>query len=70
MATPEELFMLILKDALDKYIIFLFSSSIEDFKLNQCQNFQLILRYFVNSIIFRVFHRLLCCVFIKNDFEK
>ena len=28
------------------------------------------MRYFVNSIIFRVSHRLLYCVFIKVDFEK
>ena len=27
-------------------------------------------RYFVNSIIFRVSHRLLYCVFIEADFEK
>ena len=53
------------------------SNSKEDFKLNQYQNFQLILpmcfhfmRYFVNSIIFRVSHRLLYCVFIEVDFEK
>ena len=62
----------------DKNNIYLFLSySIEDFKLNQNQNFQLILsmrihfmRYFVNSIIFRVSHRLLHCVFIEVDFEK
>ena len=28
------------------------------------------MRYFVNSIILRVPHRLLCCVFIEVDFEK
>ena len=64
--------------ALDKYNIYLFiTNSIEDFKLNQYRNFQLILpmrfhfmRYFVNSIIFRVSHRLLYCVFIEVDFEK
>ena len=67
------------KGALDKYNIYLFIfKSIEDLKLNQYQNFQLILpmfffpyflfpsfflmRYFVNSI-FRVSHRLLYCVF-------
>ena len=67
-----------MKWALDKYNIYLFiSNSIEDFKLNQYQNFQLILpmhfhfmRYFMNSIIFIVSHRLLYCVFIKVDFEK
>ena len=66
------------KGALDKYDIYLFiSNSIEDFKLNQYQKFQLILsmrfhfmRYFVNSIISRVSHRLLHCVFIEVDFEK
>ena len=49
-----------IKGALDKYNIHLFiSNSIEDFKLNQYRNFQLILPmrfhfvwYFVNSIIF------------------
>ena len=30
----------------------------------------LCMRYFVNSIIFRVSHRLLYCVFIEVDFEK
>ena len=67
-----------LKGALDKCNIYLFiSSSKEDFKSNQYRNFQLILpmrfhfmRYFVNSIIFRVPHRLLYCVFIEVDFEK
>ena len=60
-----------IKGALDKYNIFL-----EDFKLNQYQNFQLILpmhfhfmRYFVNNIIFRVSYRLLFYVFIEVDFE-
>ena len=28
------------------------------------------MRYFVNSIIFRVSHRLLYCVFIEVNFEK
>ena len=67
-----------IKGALDKYHIYLFLSYfIEDFKSNQYQNFQLILpmhfhflRYFVNSIIFRVSYRLLYCVFIEVDFEK
>ena len=66
------------KGALDKYNIYLFiCNSIEDLKLNQYWKFQLILpmhfdfmRYFVNSIIFRVSHRLLYCVFIEVDFEK
>ena len=65
-----------IKGALDKYNIYLFKcNSIEDFKLNQYRNFQLILpmrfhfmMYFVNSIIFRVSHRLLYCVFIEVDF--
>ena len=68
----------VLKGALDKYNIYLFiSSSIEGLKLNQYRKFQLILpmrfhfmRYFVNSIILRVPHRLLYCVFIEVDFEK
>ena len=67
-----------LKGALDKYNIYLFiSSSIEDLKSNQYRKFQLFLpmrfhfkRYFVNSIIFRVPHRLLFCVFTEVDFEK
>ena len=67
-----------LKGALDKFnISFFIYNSIEDFKLNHYQNFQLILqmrfqciKYFVNSIIFRVLHRLLYCVFIEVDFEK
>ena len=67
-----------LKGALDNYNIYLFiSNSIEDLKLNQYRNFQLILpmhfhfmTYFVNSIIFRVSHGLLYCVFIEVDFEK
>ena len=66
------------KGALDKCNIYLFMySSIEDLKLHQYQNFQLILplrfhfmRYFVNSIIFKGSHRLLYCVFIEFDFEK
>ena len=53
------------KGALDKYNIYLFiSSSIKDLKSNH------FMRYFVNSIIFRVPHRLLYCVFIEGDFEK
>ena len=51
--------------------------SIDDFELNQYQNFQLILpisfhfmMYFVNSIIFRVSHRLLYFVFIDVDLKK
>ena len=67
-----------IKGALDKYSIYLFVSySIKDSKLNQYLNFQLILpmrfhfmRYFVDSIIFRVSHRLLYCVFFEVDFEK
>ena len=68
------------KGALDKSNIYLFISrysSTEDLKLNQCRKFELILpmrfhfmRYFVNSIIFRVSHRLLYSVFIEVDFEK
>ena len=66
------------KGALDKYNIYLFiSNSTGNFKLNQHQNFQLILlmrfhfmKYFVNSIISRVSHRLLYCLFIEVDFEK
>ena len=57
--------------------IFLSSNSTEDIKLNPDRNFQLFLpmrfhftRYFVNSIISRVSHRLLYCVFIEVDFEK
>ena len=52
-------------------------NSVENLKLNQYRIFQLILpmrfhfmRYFVNSIISRVSHRLLYCVFIEVDFEK
>ena len=67
-----------IKGALDKYNIYLFiSNSIEYFKLNQYQNFQMILpmrfhfmRYFVISIISSVSHRLLYSVFIEVDFEK
>ena len=67
-----------IKGALDKYNINLFiSNSIEGIKLNHYRNFQLILpmcfhfmRHFINSIIFRVSHRLLYCVFIEVDFEK
>ena len=50
---------------------------LEDYKLDLYWNFQLILpmrfhfmRYFVNSIIFRVSPRLQYCVFIEVDFEK
>ena len=54
--------LLILKGALDKYNIYLFMpNSIEDFKSNQYQNFQLVLpmrfhfmMYFVNGIMLRV----------------
>ena len=68
----------LVKGALDKYNIYLFiANSIEDFKLKQYRNFQLILpmhfhfmRCFVNSIIFRVSHRLLYCLFIDVDFKK
>ena len=63
--------------ALDKYNVYLFISNSIDFKSNQYRNFQLILPmrfhfmvYFVNSIIYRVSHRLLYCVFIEVDFEK
>ena len=64
--------------SLQKCNITLFmSNSIEDFKLNHFRNFQLIkqmgfhfMRYFVISIIFRVSHRVLYCVFIEVDFEK
>ena len=67
-----------LKGALDKYdIYFLKPYSIEDFKLELYWNFQLnlpmrfhFMRYFVNSIIYRVSHTLLYCVFIEVDFEK
>ena len=67
-----------IKGALDKYNIYLFiCTSVEDLKSNQYWKFQLILpmrfhliTYFVNSIIFRVPHRLLYCVFIEVDFEK
>ena len=66
------------KGALDKYNIYLFISySIEDFKLIQYWNFQLILpmrfhfmRYFVNSIISRVSHRLLYSVFYWSRLWK
>ena len=68
----------VLKGALDKYNIYLFiSHSIENSKLNQHQNFQLIppmrfhfMRYFVNCIISRVSHRRLYSVFIEVDCEK
>ena len=66
------------KGALDKYNIYLFiSSSIEDLKSNQYRNFQLILPkcfhfmgYFVNSIIFRVPHRLLYYVLLKSTLKN
>ena len=71
----------LIKGALDKYNIYLFkSNSIEDFKLNQYQNFQLILpmrfhfmMYFVNSIIFRVSHIAVgCCIvyLLKSTFKN
>ena len=67
-----------LEGALDKYgICFFVSNSVETYEINQCQTFQLILpmrfhfmRSFMNSIISRVSHRLLCSVFIEVDFEK
>ena len=79
--TPLNVFMnheAVIKGALDNYNIYFFiSNSIEDFKSNQYRNFQPILpmrfhfmRYFVNSIISRVSHGLLYCVFIEVDFEK
>ena len=60
------------------YNIYLFMSySMEDFKCKQYWKFPLILpmrfhfmQYLVNSIIFRVSHRLLYYVFIEADFEK
>ena len=59
------------KEALDKYNVHLLVSySVEDFKLSQYWPFQLIMtmryhfiRYFVNSIIFRVSHRLLLYIY-------
>ena len=71
-------FSIYFKGALDKSNTYLFiSSSIKDCKSNWYRKFQLILpmrfhfmRYFVNSIISRVSHRLLYCVFIEVDFEK
>ena len=67
-----------LKGALDKSNIYLFiSNSKEDIKSTQYRIFQLILpmrlhfmRDFVISVIFRVSHRLLYCVFIEVDFER
>ena len=61
---------------LDKYGIYLFTfNSIENYRINLYQTFQLVLpmgfhfmKSFVNSI--RVSHRPLCCVFIEVDFEK
>ena len=51
-----------IKVSLDKYDISLFiSNSIEDFKLNRYQNFQL-LRLCGFIFILRVSHRLLYCV--------
>ena len=78
MKQPTDLTCRGIKGALDKYNIYLYVSYfIEDFKLNQYRNFQLILpmrfhfmMYLVNSIISRVSHRLLFCVFIEVDFEK
>ena len=69
---------LYLKGALDKYNICLFTFDfIEDFKLNQYRNFQLILskrshfmRYFVNSIIHRVSHRLLYVYLLKSTLKN
>ena len=60
------------------YDIYLFIfNSMENFKVNQYQNFQLIMsmrfhfmRYYVDSTISRVSHRLLYCVFIEVNFEK
>ena len=53
------------------------SNSIENYKINWKQTFQLILlmhfsfmRYFVNSIISKVSHKPLCWIFIEVDFEK
>ena len=68
-------------DTLYKINLFISSStksSIEDFKWNQLpkfaadseKRFALCSRHFLNSIIFRVSHRLLYCVFIEVDFEK
>ena len=70
---------ILFKGVLDKYnyIYFFIPNSIEEFKLNQYRHFRLILpmrfhfmRYFVNSILFRVSHRLLYGVFNEVDFEK
>ena len=53
------------------------SNSIVNYQINQYKTFQLILpvyshlmRSFVNSIIPKVSHRPLCCVFTEVDFEK
>ena len=69
--------VILFKGALDKYNIIFIPNSIENIKLNQYPNFQPILpmrfhfmRYCVNSIIFRVSHRLLYCIFMEVDFEK
>ena len=66
-----------IKGVLDKYNIYLsISNSIEDLKLDQFQTFQLILSMrfhfmrYLNSILFRVSHKLLYYVFIEVDFEK
>ena len=67
-----------IKGILNKNNIYLFiSDSMEDLKLNQSRNFQLILqmlfhfmRYFVIGTIFTVSFRLLYCVLIEVDFEK
>ena len=64
---------------MDKYNIYLFiSNSIKDLELNQYRNFQLILpmnfhfmKYFVNSIIFRVSHLGFCIVYLlKSTLKK
>ena len=68
----------IFKGALGKHNIYLLiSKSIRDIKLDQYWNFQLIppmrfhfMRYFVNTIISSVSHRLLHCVLIEVNFEK
>ena len=66
------------KEALDKYNMYLFvSCSTENYKINQYKKFQSIqpkhchfIWFLVNSIIPRVSHRPLYCVFIKVDFKK
>ena len=77
-SSPSLLSNLRFKGALDNYNIYIFVSNfVQNFELKQYWNFQLILpehfclmRYFVNSIIFRVPHRLLFGVFIEVNFEK